>query len=207
MDTPDLFKRIQNGDELAFERLFRLFYERLCNYALAMLNDRDEAEEVVQDIFVSIWQKRESLVITTGIKPYLYRAVYNRCINSIRHEQVKQQHKAVQLAAAEQYAQPARHLEQKELQDRISDALSHLPPECGRIFRLSRHEQLTYKEIADLLEISVKTVENQMGKALRILRSELADYLPVLAVLFLLLKEIISPVGVFFVLPVLFQLP
>jgi len=184
MDEPDIIRLIRTGDETAFEKLFRLYYERLCRYADQFLKDSSLAEELVQDLFVTIWENKVNLNLQVGIKPYLYRAVHNRCLNSIKHEQVKKNYsnsfKANGSAGVHQNEQP---LEAKELTKRIGNAIEKLPEECRKVFRLSRFEEFSYKEIADYLGISVKTVENQMGKALKIMRRELADYLVTMGIL------------------------
>ena len=181
MEEPELIRLIKNGDQLAFEKLFRLFYERLCRYASQLLESPETAEEIVQDVFVTIWENRHKLELQIGIKPYLYRAVHNRSLNNIRHMQVRMQHRDTVLAnPAAGISDGSVQLETRELQLRINNALQKLPEECRKVFRLSRYEELSYREIADFLEISVKTVENQMGKALKIMRRELSDYLVVL---------------------------
>jgi RNA polymerase sigma-70 factor (ECF subfamily) len=178
MDEPELIQQIRTGDELAFEKLFRLYYERLCRYANQLVKDGSLSEELVQEVFVTIWENREKLHVQTGIKPYLYRAVHNRCLNSMKHEQVRQNYSNSVLAdpAVGAYRN-GEQLEAKELNSRIASALEKLPPECRKAFRLSRFEEFSYHEIAAYLGISVKTVENQIGKALKMMRSELADYL------------------------------
>jgi len=181
MEEPELIRLIRNGDDTAFEKLFRLFYERLCRYASQMLDSPESAEEVVQDVFVTVWENRAKLELQVGIKPYLYRSVHNRCLNNIRHLQVRAQHKTVVMSMpSAELSEGTPQLETKELQSRIAAALEKLPEECRKVFKLSRYEELSYREIADFLEISVKTVENQMGKALKIMRKELSDYLVVL---------------------------
>jgi RNA polymerase sigma-70 factor (ECF subfamily) len=178
METQDLIKRIADGDEMAFENLFRIFYKPLCAYAFNFLKDSDSAEEIVQDVLVHIWQSRKTFQIETAIRAYLYRAVHNRCMNFFRHEAVKQHYQSYKVALSEQsYEAAGSRLALNELKHKIDEGLETLPPACRQIFRLSRMEGLSYKEIADLLEISVKTVENQMGKALKLMRIHLADFL------------------------------
>ncbi len=178
METQDLIKRIVDGDEVAFEKLFRIFYKPLCGYAFGFLKDSDAAEEIVQDVLVNIWQSRSTFHIETAIRAYLYRAVHNRCLNFIRHEKIKQQHQSYTVSINEHsYESAGSRLAVSELKQKIDDALEALPPGCRQVFRLSRMDGLSYKEIADLLEISVKTVENQMGKALKLMRIHLADFL------------------------------
>jgi len=175
---------LKAGDLTAFEMLFRTYYQPLCNYAFTFVQDRDEAEEIVQSTFLNIWEKRESLSIHTGVKPYLYAMVRNACLNVLKHEKIKQQHAAMEMAVAERSTESvARTVMASELETRIYQAMDRLPEQCRLIFKLSRFEELKYAEIAQQLNISIKTVENQMGKALRIMREQLKDYLPLLIIL------------------------
>lgn len=176
---PDIVNAIRRGDEQAFEQTFRHYYQRLCNYACTLLKDEEESEEVVQTVFLTIWEKREDLEITLSLKSYLYRAVHNHCLNRFKHASVRQVHKEHTLNfGAQSYESVTEVIHANELEERIEKAVSTLPEQCQKAFRLSRFEELKYHEIAEQLGISIKTVENQIGKALKILRIELADYLP-----------------------------
>jgi RNA polymerase sigma-70 factor (ECF subfamily) len=174
---------IQSGNESAFEMIFRSYYQPLCRYAYSFLEDKEEAEEVVQSAFITIWEKRKSLDIQTSLKSYLYRMVRNACLNVIKHEKIKQQHVAHELAVTEAtYESVAQKVYATELESKISEAMKALPEQCRMVFQLSRFEELKYQEIADQLQISVKTVENHMGKALKIMREQLKEYLPLLLI-------------------------
>lgn len=163
---------------------FRAYYQPLCNYAYTFVQDRDEAEEIVQSAFLSVWEKRESIEIRTSLKSYLYTMVRNACLNVIKHEKIKQKHIGEELATAERsYDSVSQRVNSSELETRIQVSMEKLPEQCRLIFKLSRFEELKYAEIADQLNISVKTVENQIGKALKIMREELKDYLPLILVL------------------------
>jgi RNA polymerase sigma-70 factor (ECF subfamily) len=175
---------LQNGDLTAFEMLFRTFYQPLCNYAYTFTQDRDEAEEVVQSTFLSVWEKYKTLEIHTAMKPYLYAMVRNSCLNVIKHEKIKQKHVQSEMVMAQRSVESVTNtVLATELDERIQNALQKLPEQCRIIFKLSRFEELKYAEIAEHLNLSVKTVENQMGKALKIMREQLKDYLPLLLVL------------------------
>lgn len=172
---------LKTGGITAFEMLFRTYYQPLCNYAYTFVQDRDEAEEIVQSTFMSVWEKRETLEIRTGVKPYLYAMVRNACLNLIKHEKIKQQHVDGELAVAERTVESvSQTVMASELESKITLAMNKLPEQCRLVFKLSRFEELKYAEIAEQLNISVKTVENQMGKALKIMREQLKDYLPLL---------------------------
>lgn len=172
------FQAIQQGDERVFEQFFRKYYQSLCNYACTFVKDMDEAEEAVQAVFHHFWEKREMLEISVSLKSYLYKSVYNNCLNRIKHEKIKLEYQHYNAERIDRNPSFASDLaDASELESRIGQAIESLPEQCRLVFKLSRFEELKYAEIADQLGISVKTVENQIGKALRILREKLADYL------------------------------
>ena len=161
-----------------FEGVFREHYGALCQYACNMLRDRDDAEEEVQALFLAFWERRETILISTSLKAYLYRSVHNRCLNRIKHLSIRDEHRQhVTYVGEASTLSPMDALAGQELGERIEVAMKQLPEQCRRVFYLSRFEELRYGEIAERLGISAKTVENQIGKALRILRLELADFL------------------------------
>lgn len=179
LSETEVLMKIQSGNESAYEMIFRTYYNPLCRYAYSFLEDKEEAEEVVQSAFITVWEKRNSLQIQTSLKSYLYRMVRNGCLNVIKHEKVKQQHVAHEMAVTEvSYESVSQKVYATELESKIAEAMKALPEQCRLVFQLSRFEELKYQEIADQLQISVKTVENHMGKALRIMREQLKEYLP-----------------------------
>ena len=184
MTDQQYLSALKTGDITAFEMLFKTYYQPLCHYAYTFVRDRDNAEEIVQSAFLSVWEKRETLEIRTAVKPYLYAMVRNACLNVIKHEKIKQLHVAGELAVAERTVESVSDtIMGSELENRILQAMEKLPEQCRLVFKLSRFEELKYAEIAAQLGLSVKTVENQMGKALKIMRDQLRDYLPLLIVL------------------------
>ncbi|GAB3654231.1 RNA polymerase sigma-70 factor [Echinicola sediminis] len=171
-------------DEGNFEDTFKTYFKALHAYACVLLKDEDEAEEVVQNVFLKLWEKRGDIQIQTSLKAYLYQMVYRDSMNQIRHQKVKRKHEHITLYQAA--ADPLRMDEggDEELMFELKKALHTLPDKCRKVFLLSRYESLKYQEIAERLDISIKTVETHMGKALKHLRAELADFLPI--ILFLL---------------------
>lgn len=180
LNEQEYWQQVRQGDKKAFERLFNTYYSPLCNYAASLLKNIDDAEEVVQNTFFNIWNKREVLGINTSFKSYMYRAVHNDCLNKIKHGKVRALYAADYKTSvgANTGGNGSEILEAKELSSQITNAIASLPEQCGIVFKLSRFENLKYAEIAEQLEISVKTVENHMGKALKLLRAELKEYLP-----------------------------
>ena len=175
---------LKQYDDQAFEQLFKAHYKALHAYANMILKDLELAEELVQNLFLRFWEKRELLNVQTSIKAYLYKCIYNDSLNYLKHERVKEKYQDFAQHAMEQLSESAAaKVEMTELKQQLSIALNELPEQCRTIFQLSRFEELKYREIAEQLGISIKTVENQMGKALRILRVKLVDFLVLVIVL------------------------
>jgi len=170
-------------DEKSFEQLFRNQYAPLCGYARKYIDDPDQSEEVVQDVFANLWQKRSTIEITSTIESYLFRAVRNTCLNILKHFKVREKHKDGITASYNNSGERADNLVLEiELMNQIENLISELPPERQKVFKMSRFEEMKYKEIAEELGISIKTVEAQMGKALKFLRENLGDYLPMIVI-------------------------
>lgn len=174
-------EKLKAGDIKAFESIFNSYYKALVNYASTILGDIDEAEDRVQQVYVMLWEKRLSIEIHTSLRSFLYKSVHNACLNKIKQQKVRTEYsKIVQLNNNVNFHHDK--LSEKELQKKVDDAIDLLPEQCGKIFKMSRFEQLKYQEIADQLGLSIKTIENQMGKALKILREQLKEYLPLLII-------------------------
>jgi RNA polymerase sigma-70 factor (ECF subfamily) len=168
-------------DESAFERVFKTYFKNLHSYAFTILKNEAEAEEIVQQVFFKLWERMESLHISGSIAAYLYRAVHNDCLNYLKHERIKTNHRLhVVYSMKNEAEQASKKVLNSELQQKLDNAMSELPEQCRTIFQLSRFEDMKYREIADKLDISIKTVENQMGKALKLLRAKLVDFLPLI---------------------------
>ncbi len=153
-----------------FEKMFRQFQPMLVRYASTMLYSREDALEVVQEVFVKIWQKRDELEFGEQLKAYLFRAVRNQALNRInrnRLDTVSLDERMVMLAE-ENEGEIEEGKRQKLAQ--VYREMDKLPPNCKEIFVMSRLEGLSHKEIAAILDISTKTVENQIGIALRKIR-------------------------------------
>jgi RNA polymerase sigma-19 factor, ECF subfamily len=164
----------------AFEQVFKSNFKSLHAYAYTIIKDDIMAEEIVQNVFCRLWEKKDKIDIQTSLAAYLYRSVYHESLNYLKHLKVR--------SAYNSYAQShnkntSDHAEKKillgDLENNLNKALSELPEQCRTIFQMSRFEELKYQEIADKLGLSIKTIENQMGKALKLLRLKLADFLPI----------------------------
>ncbi|WP_196895905.1 RNA polymerase sigma-70 factor [Aureivirga marina] len=181
--TESLTSKFLEGDIQAYECIFKMHYSELCLFATKFVSCPDTAEEIVQDLFCKIWEKKKSLHIETSIKSYLYGAVRLNCLKLIRDKKIQSKHiKEIKLNSDTISFEDV--MENIELQKKIYDTIQQLPSQRRKIFELSRFENLKYREIAEKLELSPKTIENQMGKALKFIRENLKDYLKILVLLF-----------------------
>lgn len=176
----DLFilKRIKEGDIKAFEQLFRAYHAPLCLYAISITGRKEVAEEIVQELFYTLWKERESLNILRSIKSYLYGAVRNQSLQYCEHHLVRERHREKVLSAPTDSpaVTPHEQLEYSELKTIIDRTLARLPDRRRQIFAMHRFEGLKYKEIADRLSLSVKTIEAEMTKTYQLLRKEIEKY-------------------------------
>lgn len=183
--------RIKLGDQQAFELLFHKYYFRLCAFSNKYLNDREEAQEIVQEVFVKIWEGREMIDPEDNLKAYLFKIAQNLSLNKLKRKKVESRYieifKLVYIENQEVSIHESLFI--KELEELIAKSIKKLPEQCRIVFELSRIDGLKYREIADALHISVKTVEAQMSKALRSLRIELKDYLPAFILVLIYLTQ------------------
>ena len=167
-----LLARLRAGDRSAFEQIFREHFDGLAGFVYRLTRSRAIAEELVQDLFLEIWMRRERLVITETLRTYLFRAARNRAFNHLRRNKLERLWRLRQPQPEETGAVDDEH-SSDELAAAIRAAVASLPDRCREIFLLSREQNLTYAEIAQVLGLSIKTVETQMGRALKALRTRL----------------------------------
>jgi len=167
-----------------FEQIFKSHIRSLHSYAATILKEEAAAEEIVQNVFLRLWEKKEEIEIRENISVYLYRSVHNESLNYLKHLKVRTAYQtyAMHRERHHESEKASEKVTLGELEQKLEKALRELPEQCRTIFQLSRFEDLKYREIADRLDLSVKTVENQMGKALKLLRLKLVDFLPLLLI-------------------------
>jgi len=172
-----IFERMAGGDQLALRFFFDKYYHNLCNYVNLYVHDQLVAEDIVQEIFIYLWEKRAIIRLNTSVKSYLFQASRNKFLNHIRDSK---KHTEIKIAAAtsiETTVNPDdNQLIDNQLESIVLASIEKLPPRCREIYQLHRNDDLSYKEIATKLDISVKTVENQMTIALKKLKEQLAPY-------------------------------
>ncbi|MBN1986034.1 MAG: RNA polymerase sigma-70 factor [Prolixibacteraceae bacterium] len=188
MDETFLINGIKTQNKIVFDFIFHYYYSGLCAFAEKITGNTDTAEDIVQDLFVTLWIKNEQIAISSSLKNYLFTSVKNRSLDFLKHEKTK----AKRLNVLDESAELPENLSslwfaESELTKVIEACLKKLPPRCREIFVMSRFEGLKNQEIADKLGISKRTVELQISNALKSLRCNLTPYLP-LVLLSLLLK-------------------
>lgn len=167
-----------------FNKLFHDYYTNLSRFAFTYVKDEAVAEELVQEVFVNLWQKQELKEISS-IRSFLYISVRNRALNHLRDHKTRTLHENDFAIERERDAlYEYNEYEHKQLETLVKDAIAELPEKCREIFELSRNENLTYQQIAEQLNISTKTVENQISIAIKKLRVKLKDYMSFFATFF-----------------------
>lgn len=170
---------MRQADQSNFERLFKDHNQGLSNLAYNLVRDQDAAKDIVQEVFLKLWNNRERVDLGAQIKHYLFKATAHTSLNYLRS--AKKKIKLDDLTSLQNLeAAPGREeIGYKELELRAREAIDRLPPKCKAIYLLSRHEGLKYQDIAGALDLSIKTVENQMGIALEKLRKDLKPFLTI----------------------------
>lgn len=177
--------QIKNGDERAFEQLYKDYYARLFSYLRGYLKNTSDIKDVIQNTFISLWNNRTSLADDTRIYSWLFTVVRNQCLNYIRNSETQLRLRSViEFHESEKLRWQTHTLQSfipesivlSELQELIDSAIEEMPEQCRNVFLMSRQEELSHKEIGERLNISPKTVENHITKALKILRSKLSEF-------------------------------
>lgn len=173
-DPKDIQQRLQADDQAALRELFQVHYSGLCRAIYRLVQDQHLAQDLAQNVFIRVWEKRAEIEVHTSWGAYLNQMAVREGLAHLRkvhridvREDLPEQ--ADTQAADEQTLHG-------DLKAGYQRALQSLPPQCRTVFQLSRQEGLTYPDIAKEMGISVKTVENQMGKALRVMRERLKDF-------------------------------
>lgn len=184
----ELLLLLRTGGEDAIKRIFNHYYIDLCTYADSILKDKYAAEEVVEELFITLWIKSKEIKILTSLESYLYRSVHNKSISYQKKigTREKKYEKFFAEEISEFYSDESNHqiasLITKEIEDRANTILSELPEKCREIYELNRYENMSYPEIAEKLNITVGTVKTQMSRAFEKFRVGLKEFLTVFVV-------------------------
>jgi RNA polymerase sigma-70 factor (ECF subfamily) len=181
MDTDSfLLEEIKRGSRSAFSALFRKYYKDLVLFGGAFLSDKTYCEDIVQNIFVRLWENRDYMHIEGSMKSFLLRAVQNACIDELRHKQSVDAHERYMEAFNDySYMDTEEYILYSDAHAQLGEALQRIPEVCRQAFVMNRFEGLKYREIAQKLNVSERTVEVRIGKAIGLLRQYLREFLPV----------------------------
>ena len=171
-----LLSKLQQGDKKAFNALFRKYYPTLCAYAHRFV-DLEDAEEIVQDVMLWLWENREILLIESSLSQYLLKMIYHRALNRIAQKEVKYRADTLFYEKNQAMIYDVDFYQIEELTKRIHTAIAALPESYREAFIMHRFKDMSYKEIAELLNISTKTVDYRIQQALKLLRKELKEFL------------------------------
>lgn len=175
MKSTNLLDKDANLSLEYFRELFKNYYNSLLLYAFKNLNNRQAAEDVVQDVFLALWKRKDEVDFTKPMRGYLYKSVYNRSINYLitQRNALSIQDKSIRNLLHNEVVDydQQESLLLKEISDELKTFVETLPPQCKKVFILSRGHQLKNKEIAIQLDVSEKTVEGHLSKALKELRN------------------------------------
>ncbi|MES2777201.1 MAG: RNA polymerase sigma-70 factor [Bacteroidota bacterium] len=161
---------ITNGDSGAFRQLFLMLAASLRHFAFTIVHSREQAEEIVEDVFINLWQSREKMGTVKNLRMYLYVATKNTSLNYLRKKTGQPHHEVIDYAHVEIAASdpnPEQILISSEMRRRIDEVVQQLPPKCKLIFKMAKEDRLRYREIAQILNITVKTIDNQLAIALK----------------------------------------
>ena len=178
-DNDFLLSAVQRGDQKAFDTLFRRYYPMLCAYGHRFV-ELEDAEEIVEDSLLWIWENRETLVIESSLNSYLFKMVYRRALNKLAHIDATQRADTRFYEEMQEMLQDTDYYQIEELAKRIEDAVAALPESYREAFVMHRFRDMSYKEIAETLGVSPKTIDYRIQQALNQLRVDLKDYLPLL---------------------------
>lgn len=178
-DNDFLLSAVQRGDQKAFDTLFRRYYPMLCAYGHRFV-ELEDAEEIVEDSLLWIWENRETLVIESSLNSYLFKMVYRRALNKLAHIDATQRADTRFYEEMQEMLQDTDYYQVEELTRRIEEAVAALPESYREAFVMHRFRDMSYKEIAETLGVSPKTIDYRIQQALKQLRVDLKDYLPLL---------------------------
>jgi len=179
-----LVARFRNGDMGAFRSIYDSFSQPLYRFAYSYLKDSFEAEEIVQDVFLKVWENRKYIDIQKSFKSYLYRITVNKIFNELKHRVVKQKYEKHLLNIDHQANEtPESSIQFEELNKNLELLLTKLPEQQRTIFIMSRWKGLSNAEIAQNLSLSIRTVENQIYRAAKFIKLHLSDDYPIVLLL------------------------
>lgn len=171
-----ILSALKQDNQEAFALIFRAYYSDLVLFCGNFINDKSGCEDIVQSIFLKLWNDRKSIQIETSLKSYLLKSVRNSCLDKFRHEEIIHQHEAYSQSLVLENYDTEHYILYSDLQRHLDKALEQVPKLYREAFLLNRIEGLKYREIAERLNVSERTVEVRVGKTLELLRKYLKDF-------------------------------
>lgn len=187
----ELVHLVAQGNTLAFEQLFRTYWDAIFSFAFLMMKNAELANDIAQDVFLDFWKEREKMVVVENVKGFLFNSVKFMVHKRLRRMKVEDAYKNYQAGRVDLVTDTGSSLQLKELQETLQEGISKLPPQQQRAFRLSREQGLNHDEISAEMGVSKKTVKDYIVRAIAFLRIHLDQYgnLPVYLLLWLLRKH------------------
>ena len=185
MSEDEIIYRLKNDDKKALTLVYNTYWKPLFLSSYNLLKNKELCEEIIQDVFVDLWNNRDKIQIKISLNSYLYACTRYKVFAQFRKQKMIRVELYENLEKRFQYATPETKMMHKELVAQIDTVVKLLPPKCQNVYKLSRYEQLSHKEIAKQLNISTKTVENHISFALRALRNALGPMLSVELLIFI----------------------
>ncbi|HMI01081.1 MAG TPA: RNA polymerase sigma-70 factor [Pedobacter sp.] len=172
----ELFQAMRSGDEYAFQSIFNRHWQPLLAFVCKLISDEDQAKDIVQNAFIEIWHKKETLLVQDSLMPYLTVITKNEVMSLFRKDKIRLAGDEILIANLKRVNHPDEHLIAGELQSAIDTELVKMPSNMRQCFQLSRYEQKSIRDIANELMLSEQTVKNNISEALRRLRNHLTSY-------------------------------
>lgn len=191
MTTTEITNGIKNGDHSVIRWLYSEYYIGLCTYAFRFLKQKEEAEEIVQQTFYKLWEKKDTIQINESVAAYLFKSVKNNCLNHIKHQQIVNRfnqdtlqniQESEELLTISQETGLSIYIA-KEFEDKVFKTIENLPGQCRDIFKMSRFEGLKHSEIAEQKGITLNTVQKQISIALEKIKFALDTYISIFILL------------------------
>jgi RNA polymerase sigma-70 factor, ECF subfamily len=175
---------LQLENRSSFDLLFRSYYSGLCSYANNYLKSKDISEEIVQEVFIRLWEKRNKTLIHTSIRAYLYQSVFNGCMSYIKeirtsgfkHVDLEDFSIRTELMSMDLADAEFSKMFSEDIEKDLEAAISELPEQCRKIFTMCRTDNLSYNEISNILKVSKSTVKTQMSRAMNKILKQMEKY-------------------------------
>ena len=173
---------LKTGGIKLFEEIYNTYYPVLCNYAESITKESSMAEDAVSEVFLKLWEGRDTVVIEDSLKSYLFKSVYHQCLNALKHIRVQENYRDFFLhhlpLSEDGTDYPLSGVIENEIKEILQKTIEQLPEQCRKVFVMSRIDGMKHEDISQELGVSINTVRTQIHRALGKLRIELKDYLP-----------------------------